>query len=88
MLIKEFLDGSDSKESMHNVGNLGSMPGLGKSPGEGNGYPLQYSCLDNPMDRGACRSTVHGVTKSRTLMSDEECMMLIKVLISLGVTKQ
>ena len=88
MLIKEFLDGSDSKESLRNVGNLGSMPGLGKSPGEGNGYPLQYSCLDNPMDRGACRSTVHGVTKSRTLMSDEECMMLIKVLISLGVTKQ
>ena len=42
------------------------IPGLGKSPGEGNGNPLQYSCLENPMDRGACWATVHGVTKSRT----------------------
>ena len=44
----------DGKESACNAGDLGSIPGLGKSPGEGNGNPLQYSCLENPMDRGAC----------------------------------
>ena len=50
---KGFLDGSDGKESAYNAGDLGSIPGSGKSPGEGNGYPLQYSCLENPMDRRA-----------------------------------
>ena len=52
-----------------NTGDLrdtGSIPGLGRSPGEGNGNPLQYSCLENPMDRGAWWATVHGVTKSWT----------------------
>ena len=44
---------SDSKVSVYNVGDLGSIPGLGRSPGEGNGSPLQYYCLENPMDRGA-----------------------------------
>ena len=44
----------------------GSIPGLGRFPGEGNGYSLQYSCLENPMDRGARRAVVHGVTKSHT----------------------
>ena len=48
-----FPGGSDSKESACNTGDLGSIPGSGRSPGEGNGYPLQYSCLENPMDRGA-----------------------------------
>ena len=48
----------------------GLIPGLGRSPGEGNGYPLQYSCLGNSMDRGAWRATVHGVEKSQTRMSD------------------
>ena len=48
----------------------GSVPGLGSSPGEGNGNPLQYSCLENPMDRGAWRATVDGVTKSWTQLSD------------------
>ena len=48
------------------AGDSGSIPGLGKSPGGGNGNPLQYSCLDNPMDRGAWRATLHGITKSRT----------------------
>ena len=52
--------------SAHNVGDLGSIPGLGRSPGEGNGNPLQYSCLENPMDGGAWWATVHGVAKSRT----------------------
>ena len=58
------------KESAFNVGDLGSIPGLGRSSGEGNGNPLQYSCLENPMDRGEWWSTVHGVTKSRTQLSD------------------
>ena len=46
-----------------NAGNVGSIPGLGKSTGEGNGNPLQHSCLRNPMDRGTGRATVHGVAK-------------------------
>ena len=53
-----------------NAGDLGLIPGLGRSPGEGNGNPLQYSCLENPVDRGAWRATVHGVAKSRTRLSD------------------
>ena len=59
-----FLGGSDGKASAWNVGDQGSIPRLGRSPGEGNGNPLQYSCLKNPMDRGAWWATVHGVTKS------------------------
>ena len=62
--------GSDSKASACNVGDLGSIPGLGRSPGEGNGNPLQYSCLENSMDGGAWWATVHGVTKSGTQLSD------------------
>ena len=58
-----FPGGSDGKESACNAGDLGLIPGLGRSPGEGNGNPLQYSCLGNLMDRGAWRATVHGVTK-------------------------
>ena len=65
-----FPGGSDSKESACNVGNLGSIPGLGRSPGEGNGYPLQYTGLENSMDRRAWQSTVHGVAKSQTRLSD------------------
>ena len=53
-----------------NAGDLGWIPGWGKSPGGGNGKPLQYARLENPMDRGAWRATVHGVTKSRTRLSD------------------
>ena len=53
-----------------NVGDPGSIPGSGRSPGEGNGNPLQDSCLENPMDRGAWWATVHGVAKSRTQLSD------------------
>ena len=62
----EFPAGLDSKESACNAGDLGSIPGSGQSPGEGNGNPLQYSCLENCMDRGAWSATVHGVTKSQT----------------------
>ena len=65
-----FPGGSDSKESAYNAGDLGSIPGSGRSPGEGNGYPLQYSCLENPMDRGAWWAIVHGVTESQTQLSD------------------
>ena len=53
-----------------NAGDLGSTPGSGRSPREGNGHPLEYSCLENSMDRGAWRATVHGVTKSPTQLSD------------------
>ena len=59
-----FSDVSGGKESACNAGDPGSIPGLGRSPGEGNGNPLQYSCLGNPMDRGAWQATVHGVPKS------------------------
>ena len=58
--------GSDGKESACNAGDQGSIPGRGRSPGEGNGNPLQYSCRESPMDREAWRATVHGVTKSQT----------------------
>ena len=61
-----FPGGSDGKESACNAGDLGSIPGWGISAGEGNGSPLQYSCLGSPMDRGAWWATVHGVTKSLT----------------------
>ena len=61
-----FPGGSDSKESACNAGDQGSIPGSGRSPGEGNGNPLQCSCLENPMDRGACQDTGHGVAKSQT----------------------
>ena len=54
---------SVGKESACNAGDLGSVPAFGRSPGEGNGNPLQYSCLENPMDRGAWRATVYGVTR-------------------------
>ena len=53
-----------------NAGDAGLIPGSGRSPGGGNGNPLQYSCLENPMDRGAWRATVHGVAKSRTRLRD------------------
>ena len=58
--------GGSGKESVCQAGDSGSIPESGRSPGEGNGNPLHYSCLDNPMDRGAWRATVHGVSKSRT----------------------
>ena len=54
------------KESACNAGDSGSIPGSGRSPEEGHGYPLQYSCLENPMDRGTWEGTVHGITKGRT----------------------
>ena len=61
-----FPGGSDGKESSCNAGDLSSIPGLGRSPREGNGYSLQYSCLENLMDRGAWQAAVHEVTESWT----------------------
>ena len=62
--------GSEGKASACDAGDPGSIPGSGRSPGEGNGNPLQYSCLENPMDKGAWWATIHRVAKSRTLLSD------------------
>ena len=70
MRVLIFLGGSDGKESACSAGDPGSIPGSGRSPGEGNGNSLQYSCLENPMDGGAWWATVHGVTKSQTRLSD------------------
>ena len=66
----DFPGGSDGKASVYNAGDPGSIPGMGRSPGEGNGTPLQYSCLENPMDGGAWEAAVHGVAKSWTRLSD------------------
>ena len=66
----DFPSGSDGKESACDTGDPGSIPGSGRSPREGNGYPLQYSCLENPMVRKALQTTIHGVTKSWTRLSD------------------
>ena len=63
---------SDSKESTCNAGNLDSISGSGRSPGGGYGHPLKYSCLENPMDRGAWWATVHGVSKSQTQLSNQD----------------
>ena len=66
----DFPGGSDGKASAYNAGDLGSVPGLGRSPGKGNGNLLQYSCLEKPIDGGAWQATVHGVTKSQPRLSD------------------
>ena len=68
--LEGFPGGSEDKASACNAGDPGSIPGLGRSPREGNGNLLQYSCLENPMDRGAWRAAVHEVAKSRTRLSD------------------
>ena len=69
MLFMDFPGGSDSKASIYNVGDLDSIPGLGTSPGEGNGNQLQY-CLENPMDGGAWQAAVHEVAKSWAQLDD------------------
>ena len=68
--IMGFPGGLEGKVSACNVGDPGSIPESGRSPGEGNGTPLQYSCLENPMDGGAWEAAVHGVAKSWTRLSD------------------
>ena len=69
LLVVASLVAQTIKESACNVGDPGSIPGSGRFPGEGNGNPLQYSCLENTMGRGAWWATVHGVTKSWTQLS-------------------
>ena len=64
--FRDFPGGSDGKASAYNSGDPGSFPGSGRSPAEGNGNPLQYPCLENPMDGEAWQATVHGVAKSWT----------------------
>ena len=65
-IILGFPSGSDGKESACNAEDPGSIPRFRRSPGEGKGYPLQYSCLENPMDTEACCTSVHGIPKSGT----------------------
>ena len=75
---------SDSKEFACNMEDLGSIPRLGRSPGEEHSKPLQYSCVENPMDRGAWRATVHGVTNERLSMQT----VSVCVYISMYVDKE
>ena len=80
------LGGSDDKESICNVGDLDSIPGLGRPPGEGNGNPLQYSCLENSMDRGDWQATVHWVPKGQTRLSAFTHSLILAHFSSLIVT--
>ena len=81
LFSRNFPGGSDYKASTYNAGDLGSIPGLGRSTGEGNGNSIQYSCLENPMDGGAWWATVHGVAKSQTRLSDFT-FTLVETLVS------
>ena len=67
------------KETAYQAGDRGLIPGLGRSPGGGHGNPLQYSCLENPMDRGAWRATIHGVTKSGDMTEFNSVQLLSRV---------
>ena len=73
----DFPRGSDGKASAYNAGDPDLIPGSGRSTGEGNGNPLQYSCLENPMDRGVLWATVHEVAKSRTRLSNFTSSLLL-----------
>ena len=77
----DFPGGSEVKAFACNAGDLGLIHGSGRSPGEGNGNPLQYSCLENPMDRGAWQATIHGIAKSRTRLSDFTLSLSLKAFI-------
>ena len=72
-----FPGGSEDKESACNTGDLSSVPGSGRFPGEGNGYSLQYSCPENPMDRGILWDTIHGVTRGQMQLSDLPFMLQV-----------
>ena len=74
-----FPGGSEGKESACCVGDVGLIPGWGRSPGEENGNPLQYSCLENSMDRGTWQATVHGIAKSRPVVTREHLPKLGKI---------
>ena len=76
-----FPGGSDGQETACNAGDLGSIPGSGRSTGEENGHPLQYSCLENSMDRGVWLATIHGFAKSRAQLSNEHVHFLSQTLV-------
>ena len=76
---------SVGKESACSAGDLGSLPGSGRSPGEGNGNPRQYSCLENPMDRGAWWATVHGVTRVGHDLVTQLLLLSVSTLIVMCV---
>ena len=82
-----FPGGSDNKASACHVADLSSIPRLGRSPGEGNGNPLQYSCLENPMDRGAWWAIVHRVTKSQTRLSEFTSLHMYQTSDFIGLEK-
>ena len=84
-VILNRLFGSDGKESGRNGGDLGLIPGLGISSGEGNGYLLQDFCLENSMDRGGWQATVHGVAKSLTRLSDQHISILVTISLSVNL---
>ena len=79
--LQGFPGSSDGKASAYNAEDLGSIPMSGRSPGEGNGNPLQYSCLENPVDRGAWWAAAHRVTKSRARLSDFTSLHLLTRLL-------
>ena len=87
LCLSGFPGGSAGKESACDAGDLRSIPGSGRSPGEGNSYPLQYSCLENSMDRGAWRATVPGVTKKETQLSDFHFPLFIQRLLFISKLK-
>ena len=78
--VQDFPGGSDGKESTCNAGDSGLIPGLRRSPGDGTDYPLQYSCLEHSMDRGAWQATVRGITKSWTRLSDQNFSLFMIVI--------
>ena len=80
--------GSEVKASAWKAGDPGLIPESGRSPGEGNGNPLQYSCLENSMEGGALKATVHGVAKSRTRLSDFTLHKVVKFTFSLNYSKR
>ena len=86
-IILWFPGGSDNKASACHVADLSSIPRLGRSPGEGNGNPLQYSCLENPMDRGAWWAIVHRVTKSQTRLSEFTSLHMYQTSDFIGLEK-
>ena len=85
--IYDIPGGSDYQATTYHEGDPGSMPGSERSPGEGNGTPLQYSCLENPVDGGAWWATVHGVAKSQTQLSDFTFTLCIKFFLDFSPYK-
>ena len=88
IMVYYFPGDSDGKASVYSVGDPGLIPESGRSPGEGNGNPLQYSCLENSMEGGALKATVHGVAKSRTRLSDFTLHKVVKFTFSLNYSKR